>query len=136
MAIEVYRLEYDPHTNMVTDDVGDIDYKNIIEMIGERRLESLKSFGGMEVIKDVEPGVWYQIEFPIPDDLDIVTLYYDPDQNLFEDEFGFVMYNIFAFISPTELMMFKDAGEDMRFHGLNRRTVELIYRLDSDEEAS
>ena len=134
MAIEVCCLEYDPKTGMVTDDVGDIDYKNIIEMIDSLRLEYLKKYGGVECIKDVEPGVWYKIEFPVPDDLDYITLYYDEGNNLFEDGDGRVIYNIFDYASPSELMIFKQTKDDMIFYGKNRMTAELVYPKYDDEE--
>ncbi|HZJ76714.1 MAG TPA: hypothetical protein VFC70_03290 [Oscillospiraceae bacterium] len=60
-----------------------------------------------------------------PDDY-VMYLYYDYEKNYFLDEMGFVVYDIFRYITPNELMVFKYYNEDIRIERSNGDIIELI----------
>ena len=41
------------------------------------------------------------------DSLEIWSIYYDPELNLFEDQDGQLVYDIFHYLSPGELLLLK-----------------------------
>jgi len=43
----------------------------------------------------------------------LIRLYYDSKDNVFYDEDGFVVFNIFDYITPTDLYLFKNSIYDM-----------------------
>lgn len=45
----------------------------------------------------------------------IVTLFYDPYRNLFEDKDGYIIYNILDYVTPGELRLFKDETKTRYF---------------------
>jgi hypothetical protein len=132
MNIYVMHLEYDPHTNLITGDNGD-ENDEAIQLIDPDRLTRLKRNGGIEYIKDVRPGVYYEIEFPIPDDVEVITFFYNKDNNVMVDEGGYVMFNIFSYVTPSQLAMFKETKEHMSFKGVNGIRIELIYDADLED---
>ena len=70
-------------------------------------------------------GIVYEIEFPI-DDIN-KTLSYDPNLNMIFDEYGHIVYNIFHFVSPIMLSIFKQRKETMIINGKNGEVIELTY---------
>lgn len=46
-------------------------------------------------------------------DGDLFPLYYDVEDNMFYQEGGWITYDIFTYITPQELMIFKNRKEDM-----------------------
>lgn len=54
-------------------------------------------------------------------------LYYDVERNLFIDEDGLVVCNIFTFITPNDLMLFKSKRRDMRLHDSSGKGINLIW---------
>ncbi len=60
-----------------------------------------------------------------PDDY-IVYLFYDYENNYFLDERGFIVYDIFRYITPNELIVFKHFNEDTRIERPNGDIIELI----------
>lgn len=57
-----------------------------------------------------------------------IPLYYNKDENLFEDAFGWVVYEILSMISPRELLLFKSYKKHMFIYNFQQDIMyELIY---------
>lgn len=65
------------------------------------------------------------IESEDPTEEDIITLYYDYQNNIMVDEGGFIIHDIFRFITPSELSLFKKDQEWMLI-----RNIELVWPED------
>jgi hypothetical protein len=61
------------------------------------------------------------------DFLEHPILYYDEEYNLFTDDGGYIIFNIFAIISPNILAIFKLYQENMVVRGNSGKDVTLIY---------
>ena len=64
----------------------------------------------------------------------VVTLYYDTEHNLMMDEDGFLVYNIYDYITPSMLFLFLKKKETMIFEISSRCFVELVYPEEDEEE--
>ena len=53
---------------------------------------------------------------------DRVLLYYDKYKNVLVDEVGFIVYDMYAYITPNEFMLFKTNKKWMIF-----RNIELVW---------
>lgn len=126
-ADEVRLICYDPYENVFTDDSGTV-IDDLSRLIDEDKLYDLKVSGGSVYVEDpCNTHIKYEIFAPTPDDRDIVTFYYDDEQNLMMDSEGYAMFNIFAYIRPHDLDLFKKNRDDMRVLGKDGQIVELIY---------
>lgn len=63
---------------------------------------------------------------------DYVSYYFNADKNVFIDESGYEMRNIFSIISPNMMYLFKKKKEDMFVYGLSGEFIELIYPYAED----
>jgi hypothetical protein len=54
-------------------------------------------------------------------------LYYNDEENMFYDECGFPVFNIFSIISPNTLRLFIEYGEDMLAYTIDGGCVGLIW---------
>lgn len=125
----VVLLEYDPNCNTITHEDGRV-IDDVSNLISHEELSYLKQVGGTKYIKSDEDGVIYELTAPIPEDDYAVTFSYNKKRNVMLDDEGYVMFNIFAYISPQDLMLFKEKKEDMCIYGVHGRLVELIYNVD------
>lgn len=64
------------------------------------------------------------------DRLRIVRFYYDEKNNVMMDENGFVMHDIYRYVSPTDILVFKNQNNNMMLDGRSGDVVELVYSLD------
>ena len=125
--LEVISLHYDYRENVMTYQTGEYADDIVSKLLSPERLSFLKQTGGVEYISNYKPNTVYEIDFPIPDDYEVITLYYEPETNMIYDDDGWVLYNIFSLITPQDLMLFKNKMRDMRVYGRNGRLVDLIY---------
>lgn len=68
--------------------------------------------------------------------MDIATLYYDYEFNVFEDEDGEIVYDIFRIIRPARLEYLKNIGGTTEYV-YNRRAntvYELIFEYNEEED--
>ena len=65
-------------------------------------------------ISDIYDEDGYEI-YDCPDDFEVVSLFYDKDQNIFKDENGYMIWNMYEYVSPTDLYMFLHRRECMYF---------------------
>lgn len=65
---------------------------------------------------------------------DIYTnaLYYDDVKNIMTDEDGFVVYDIYKFVTPSQLHLFKEKKRSMIITDKTGTDLELVYNNDSD----
>lgn len=56
-----------------------------------------------------------------------IVLHYDADLNVMRDKNEYIIFNIFKFITPKELYLFKKNKEDMVALGYNGNRVTLLY---------
>lgn len=77
--------------------------------------------------------VWYRDDYNY-DDI-IQTMYYDKEQNVFMDADGFVIFNLFTYITPNDLMLFKRNKEDMEVLSVSGEYfIELVYPEHEEED--
>lgn len=70
----------------------------------------------------------------LSDDVVVTVLYYYPEENYFTDEDGFVIYDIFQYISPWELALFKEYRESCYIDHGRFGIVELVHYYMYPEE--
>lgn len=117
----VLTIYYDRNSNTFEDDFNsNID---VYKLMSKKGIVKYKQIGGTYYTN--KSGIVYEIEFPI-DDLN-KTLSYDSNLNMIFDEYGHIVYNIFHFVSPIMLSIFKQRKEKMIVNGKNGGFVELIY---------
>lgn len=65
-------------------------------------------------------------------ELDFISLYYNKEDNVFVDDDGFIIWNIFNTISLNDLYLFHQVQEDMlvRHRTLPGVTCELCYPIE------
>lgn len=66
---------------------------------------------------------------------EVIGLFYDKEANKFIDEGGFIVWNIFDYVTPTDLLMFRQDKEYMLVprHGSGGKVlVELFYPEEDD----
>jgi tRNA(Ile)-lysidine synthase TilS/MesJ len=120
----IVNLYYDPHDNTITHEDGRI-LNDLSNLISDKELLELKRLGGVKYIESPCNDITYELDFPIPDE--IMTFYYEPEQNIICDDDGFIMFNVFQFITPQQLLLFKHKKDDMRVIGKNGETIDLLY---------
>lgn len=57
----------------------------------------------------------------------LIVMYYDFDDNIFYDENGYPIFDLFEYITPNELYLFKKTREDYFALRPNGDYVEMIY---------
>jgi hypothetical protein len=126
-GVEIISLYYGPNNNTITHQDGRIIY-DLSNLISHVDLEFLKKVGGTQYINSDDGETVYEIVAPIPDEVEVLTFYYDKKHNVMMNTEGYVMFNIFAYIRPNDLYMFKKNKDDMRLYGRDGQIVELIYQ--------
>lgn len=127
-GLEVISLYYDPYENAIYHENGNIVDDDIVShLISYDKLGHLKGIGGTEYVYNYEDNVRYEIIFPVPDKLDGLYFWYNEERNTMHDRRGYVVYNMFAYVSPQELYLFKTKKQDMQVYGKKGNAVHLIY---------
>lgn len=62
----------------------------------------------------------------LPPKLNIV-LHYDSEENVMRDTNGHIIFNIFKYITPNELLLFKQNRKTMFVSGKSGKKVTLLY---------
>ncbi len=76
----------------------------------------------------------FELEFNgVELDCNIKTLYYMGDGTRFQDSEGFTVPNLWDYINPTDLYLFKHHKEDLILHKTAYQIVELMYPDDRGE---
>ena len=60
-------------------------------------------------------------------DDEIIALFYYDDDNCFVDENGCIVYNLFDYVTPNELLIFKQEREDLFITKPDGKYIEIIY---------
>jgi hypothetical protein len=63
---------------------------------------------------------------------DIYRLFFDPEENVFLDECGFIIFDIFSVLNPNIVYLFKLKKEYMFTYGLDGGRIELFYMKEED----
>ena len=79
----------------------------------------------------MKPEVYCELESGL--DMDIRTFYYDSYFNRMVDEDGYIVPNIYLYVSPLMYNMFRREKETMVFQTGIRTAVELIWPEESDD---
>lgn len=123
-------LWYDPNTNSLNTDDGVDLYEVIVKLMDKDILANAKVIGGIEFVEDRKGDVRYEINFPFPPvDTLFYTFHYDVNDNTFVDYEGYPMFNLFEFLTPNQIALFKHTKKDTVFDGLFGRRVELVYGI-------
>ena len=118
--MDIVTIHYNDTTNTFDDDGA------VSVIIPLKKLISHKKTGGKFYYKDPDDeDRLYKIIFPYRE-LDR-TLVYSTDDNMFEDEDGEPMYNIFSLITANQLFLFKNNKKSVCLDGLQGGKVSLIY---------
>ena len=118
--MDVVPIHYDDTTNTFDDDGA------ISGIIPIKKLIKHKKQGGTYYYEDPDDeDRVYKVEFPYRE-LDR-TMVYDSSTNLFEDEDGEIMYNIFSLITTNDLFMFKTNKKSVQIEGAQGGMITLIY---------
>ena len=118
--MDIVAIQYDDTKNTFDDDGA------ISGIIPIKKLIKHKKQGGTYYYEDPDDeDRVYQVEFPYRE-LDR-TMVYDSYANLFENEDGEIMYNIFSLITTNELLMFKKNKKSVCLDGLQGGKVSLMY---------
>lgn len=56
----------------------------------------------------------------------VIVLFYDHENNYFIDETGSIIYELFKYITPNELLLFKQVNEDLFILRPNGDYIEMI----------
>ena len=56
-----------------------------------------------------------------------LVLMYDPEENVMRDLNGYIIFDIFKFITPNELLVFKENKVNVITNGRDGNKVTLIY---------
>ena len=69
-----------------------------------------------------------------PNELDVICLFYDREKNKFLDEDGFIVWDIYRYITPTDVYLFKSKKECMfvTHRSLRNTLCELYYPMHDD----
>ncbi len=62
----------------------------------------------------------------------VIGLFYDKERNCFYDEDGFYVWNIYKYITPNMLFLFKKKKEYMSFEVKKGVFIELFYPEDEE----
>lgn len=65
---------------------------------------------------------------------DIYRLFFDPEENVFLDECGFMIFDIFSIIDPIIVYLFKLKKEYMFTYDTSGHRVELFYMKEGEYE--
>jgi len=118
--MDVVSIHYDDTTNTFDDDGA------VSIIIPIKRLNNHKKTGGTFYYKDLDDDdILYKVKFPFRE-LDR-TMVYDTDTNMFDDEDGNIMYNIFSLITTNQLFLFKKNKKSVCLDGIHGGKVSLIY---------
>ena len=56
----------------------------------------------------------------------VIVMFYDYENNYFVDETGTIIYELFKYITPNELLLFKQINEDLFILRPNGDYIEMI----------
>lgn len=56
----------------------------------------------------------------------VIVMFYDYENNYFVDETGTIIYELFKYITPNELLLFKQMNEDLFILRPNGDYIEMI----------
>ena len=56
----------------------------------------------------------------------VIVMLYDHENNYFIDETGYIIYELFKYITPNELLLFKQMNEDLFILRPNGDYIEMI----------
>jgi hypothetical protein len=134
IGVTIVSLWYDPHMNQITHEDGRV-LDDISHLITHRELAHLKKVGGTKYLESDEDDILYELIAPIPgDEMDIDVFYYDIENNVMTDSYGETMFNIFAYITPNDLKIFKMKKQDMKVYGRDGQIIELVYPIDDEPD--
>lgn len=58
---------------------------------------------------------------------DTITLFYDTERNYFVDEYGWPVYDIFKYMTPNQLLLFKHNQRSIRILADNHTVYEIVH---------
>ena len=122
--MKVSSIYYDDNTNSFEDEDGSIIY-DLSKIISPNKLLNYKEVGGTYYFPSDNPNVRWEVVFPIREDTCLI--YYDVEENTMTDEEENIIYNIFSFITPNDLLLFKRNKKDVYIPGLKGGMVNMIY---------
>jgi hypothetical protein len=69
-----------------------------------------------------------------PDELDVFSFFYYPDQNVFKDYDGYIIWDLFNYITPNDLYLFRRTETTMfiKHKKLDNTIIEIYYPAKSE----
>lgn len=86
-----------------------------------------------ELVEDRMEVYWYNQGYGVCED-PITKFYYDRENNRMINCDGDIVFDIYSYISPNQLMLFKHTHVNTVLIGVSGQLVELIYYREYEEE--
>lgn len=122
--MEVLTINYDYNEDIFRDEWG-IEF-DILSIMTYQQIDHYKRVGGTYSIAIKEDNIIYEVDFPTSNGLNRNIIYWKAD-NLFTDEEGEVLFNIFSLLTPSDIYLFKRNKESVVIWGLQGGNVSIIY---------
>ena len=125
--MEIVYINYDANRNIFEDEDG-TEYK-ISSIMSDSDIYHYKDVGGVYYFNDLKEYVRYEVLFPSKH-LNR-SLYYDKASNIFYDELGNLVFNIFDIITSNDLFLFKKRKSNIIIKGIIKDSIiKIIYSFD------
>jgi len=122
MKQSIMTILYNDNHNLFTDEFGQVEY-NISDIMPIDTVLYYKREGG--TYRSKINGEIFDIEFPFREVNR--SIYYDPVNNIFEDEEGDFIFNLYSIIRPNDLLLFKKEKRTIFVNGIRGGRVEINY---------
>jgi len=129
MGDEAMLICYNDNNNTFEDEMGQIEY-DISDIMPIDQILFFKKNGGTyytDGSRDEHDIQTFAISFPIRD-LER-SIYYDRFTNMFDDEYGELVFNIFSIITPNDLLLFKQNKKTIFVNNLKGGVVKMVYEF-------
>lgn len=120
--MKLVSVYYNDNDNTFEDEGGQIEY-DISGIMPFDQLMFYKKNGG--TYYSTVKGEDYEIEFPVRGEAR--EIYYDVVTNMFEDEDGDFIFNIYNIVTPNALLLFKKHEESVFVSNVKGGIVHMVY---------
>ena len=121
--MEVLTIYYDDNINLFKDEDG-IEFEITSIMSNDDIIYYKKVGGTYSIVKSDD--IVYEVDFPFNNGYNRILIYWKED-NLFTDEEGQIIFNIFSLITPNDLYLFKKNKDNATIDGLQGGVIDIVY---------
>lgn len=100
-------------------------YKDIVgKELTEKYYNMFDIHGPIEQILTTDGHIY---DLNLEDEYESMTIFYDSERNVFMDEGGYIVYNIYDYVTPNQLFIFREKQDDMFFKNYSDRMESMVY---------